>query len=136
MSQAPHRMEQPPPWAYDLEIEEIDGTTHTVQLGDEPGWLERYQPILETTAKRMSLRPKVDAYGRGAGPLPQITINLNPDRKWILFSRVEATMSNSQAGGPPPRRKYAIGYETGAGEAKRTVLFWIDHHTGSIIDQQ
>lgn len=119
-----------PPWAYNLQIEEIDGTRHTIQLGDEPGWLERYRPILEKSAKSMTLRPKPDAHERGAGPIPTVTIHLGEDRQWILFSRVIGQMGNGTVESES-RRAYAIGYQR---DGHKTVI-WIDHVSGQVMDE-
>ena len=101
------------PIEYKLIIESPQGQV-TVDLGNEPGWLEHHRQLLKT-ASRISLLP------RHSG-LPFVCVALGGTRRWIYFSRVCGSLNVPN---PKQIRLYAVGWQDTVGGKNVKSILWV-----------
>jgi hypothetical protein len=103
------------PWKYNLLIEGGYGTIH-VDLGNEKGWMEKYSHEL-SAADRLLLTPK-----DGSTPMPIVSVELDGDKRWVLFSKVHGRVGLVNAG---EIRMYCIGWQMTVGDTNIKSLTWV-----------
>jgi len=113
---------------YDIAIEG-KGFQIKVPWGEEraKGWQTRYGVELKD-AERLSLIPK-----EHARDLPVVTIKLDQDKRWVLFSRVYGTIINQNNCSKTKKeiRLYCIGWQTKIRGVNVKSLTWV-YPNGSI----
>ena len=86
-----------------------------IRLGETQNWAK-------THADQLANAIEIRLIAKANVNLPTVRVQLNPERKWVFFSRVYgASRDGVQA---PLRRHYAIGYQDKG--SKNTSLVWID----------
>ena len=101
---------------YDIAIEAPDKQA-LVKWGEEKGWLETHRQLLNR-AERISLIPKQ------AG-MPVVTVRLDRDKRWVIFSRVYGRIPGGQV------RLYCIGWQATVRGVNVKSLLWV-YPNGSV----
>ena len=102
-----------PEYIYDIAIEAPGGQVK-IDWGNAPGWMEMHRVLLDT-AERVSLLPKDTAVG-----LPLISTQLQPDQRWVLFSRVYGQVTSGKQ-----VRLYCIGWQQTVSSRSVKALTWV-----------
>lgn len=102
-------------FSYDVVIFRGDKQIH-VDWGNAPGWIDKYREDLDN-ADRIWLIPKGDNK-----LLRNVSVNLEGDKQWILFSRV---FGSTAAGLDAQVRVYAIGWKEKVNGVVRKSITWI-----------
>jgi len=105
-------------YRYNVAIESPVGQT-LVQWGADPNWMEINRELL-ATAHTLSLIPK------DGQALPVVSVRVDADRRWILFSRVYGRVT-----GPGQVRLYAIGWQSTVRGVNVKAIQWV-YPTGAI----
>jgi len=109
----------PLPIEYNIAIENAGRPDVVVDWGNTPGWVEQHRERLDT-ADRISLIPK------NGQPLPTVTVALDGERRWVVFSRVCGVVN-----GDKHIRLYAIGWQQTVRGVNVKSLTWV-YPTGAI----
>jgi hypothetical protein len=104
---------------YNVAITTDDEPPILIDWGNQRGWMKEYNDQLER-ATRLSLIPK------NGQAMPTVTVELGPEQRWILFSRVYG-----QVTGPVRMRCYAIGHQQTVKGVRVKSIMWV-YPDGSI----
>jgi len=105
-----------PEFLYKIILIEDGVTSAVIDWGNEPGWIDKYKAELER-ATRIWLVPKANG-----SPLRSVSVKLDNDKRWILFSRV---YGKSDLGFGHLVRIYALGWQDTRDKINRKSMMWI-----------
>lgn len=106
-----------PEFLYKIVLVKDGVVTAVVDWGNEPGWIDGYSTELKE-ANRIWLVPKDTIDSR----LKSVSVKLDGNKRWILFSRV---YGKSSVGLDSQIRIYALGWQDTKDGINRKSMMWI-----------
>lgn len=101
------------PFAYNVAIESEEEQV-LIDWGNEKGWQDTHKELLNS-ADRISFIPKEQN-------LPVVTVALDNEKRWIVFSRVHGRISG---GNGREIRLYCIGWQKTIRGVNEKSLLWV-----------
>lgn len=105
-------------YRYNVAIESPLGQ-ELIHWGNDPNWMEINKELL-ATAHTLSLIPKEGE------ALPVVSVHLDADKRWILFTRVFGNITGGQY-----VRLYAIGWQSTVRGVNVKAIQWV-YPTGAV----
>lgn len=105
-----------PDFLYKIILMENGISIAVIDWGNEPGWIDNHSKELKR-ADRIWLVPK-----HKDSPLRSVSVRLDNNKRWILFSRV---YGKSSTGFDSQIRIYALGWQDTKNGINRKSMMWI-----------